>query len=71
MGIKFNEMFNAINQGTDVEEKKKDEAPLPGSVGYLATVSHGLSHTQFWKEVESSLRASFSSGVNTGYKKKV
>jgi hypothetical protein len=63
-------MLNAINQGTDPEEKKKDEAPIPGSVAYLATVSHGLSHTQFWEDVEATLRSSFSSGVNTGYKKK-
>ncbi|MNG30374.1 hypothetical protein D3C84_1159820 [compost metagenome] len=64
-------MLNAINQGTDVEEKKKEEAkPISGSVAYLATVSHGLSHTQFWKEVEEKLRSSFSSGINPGYSKK-
>jgi hypothetical protein len=68
---KFNEMLNSINQGADAQENKKDEAkPIPGSVAYLATVSHGLSHTQFWKDVEEKLRNSFSSGINTGYSKK-
>jgi len=33
------------------------------SVAYLATVLHGLSHTQFWKDVEEKLRSSFSSGI--------
>lgn len=55
---------------------KKDETDFPeiikrpGSIPYLATVSHGLSHTQFWPEVESGLKGAFSSGVNPGYKKK-
>jgi hypothetical protein len=42
----------------------------PGSIPYLAMVSHSLSHTQFWKDVEAELRSAFSSGINTGYKKK-
>ncbi|WP_157489860.1 hypothetical protein [Flavobacterium sp. CF136] len=33
------------------------------SIAYLATVSHGLSHTQFWKNVEEKLRSSFSSDI--------
>lgn len=40
----------------------------PGSVPYLAMVSHGLSHTHLWDEVEEGLRDSFSSGENPGYK---
>ena len=66
-------MLNAINQSTNVEEKKIEvppPPPIPGSVAYLATVAHGLSHTQFWEKVEKKLRSSFSSGVNSGYKKK-
>ena len=55
---------------------KKDDTDFPGiikrpgSIPYLAMVSHGLSHTQFWPEVESGLKGAFSSGVNPGYKKK-
>lgn len=45
-------------------------AERPGSVAYLATASHSLSHTQFWADVEKELRSAFSSGVNPGYKKK-
>lgn len=55
---------------------KNDEAAFndiikrPGSIPYLAMMSHGLSHTQFWPEVESGLKGAFSSGVNPGYKRK-
>jgi hypothetical protein len=42
----------------------------PGTIPYLAMTSHGLSHTQFWPEVEEALKGVFSSGINTGYKKK-
>ncbi|KIA97022.1 MULTISPECIES: hypothetical protein [unclassified Flavobacterium] len=52
------------------KDKKIDMAIRPGGVPYFATVSHGLSHTQFWEKVEADLRSSFSSGINTGYKKK-
>lgn len=42
----------------------------PGSVPYLATVSHSLSHTQYWLKVDEALKSAFSSGKNTGYKPK-
>lgn len=43
----------------------------PGGIPYLATVSHSLSHTQFWEDAEKGLRSAFSSGKNPGYKKKI
>lgn len=49
------------------EEKEKNSPPAPpkiGSLAHFATISHGLSHTQFWPEVEKGLRESFSSGKN-------
>lgn len=49
---------------------KTDLAIRPGGIPYLATVSHSLSHTQFWPKVEKGLRSAFSSGINTGYQKK-
>ncbi|WP_029269198.1 hypothetical protein [Flavobacterium sp. KJJ] len=55
---------------------KKDETEIidmmkrPGTIPYLAMTSHGLSHTQFWPEVEDGLRNAFSSGKNHGYKKR-
>lgn len=42
----------------------------PGTIPYLATASHSLSHTQFWADVEKGLRGAFSSGINPGYRKK-
>ena len=36
----------------------------------LAIFSHGLSHTQFWPDVEKGLKSAFSSGKNPGYVKK-
>ncbi len=48
----------------------KDLEKRPGSIPYLATVSHSLSHTQFWPKVEEGLKSAFSSGKNPGYKKK-
>jgi len=57
-----------------VAEKDKKTYPdlltRPGTVPYLAVVSHSLSHTKFWKDVETGLRGAFSSKVNPGYKKK-
>jgi hypothetical protein len=49
----------------DIEMAKR-----PGTVPYLATVSHSLSHTQYWLKVDEALRSAFSSGINTGYKPK-
>ncbi|WP_375605673.1 hypothetical protein [Flavobacterium davisii] len=40
-----------------------------GSIPYLAMVSHSLSHTKFWTEVEEGLKSAFSSAKNPGYKK--
>jgi hypothetical protein len=57
-----------------VTEKDKKEITdmmkRPGTIPYLAMTSHGLSHTQFWPEVEDGLKNAFSSGKNPGYKKK-
>jgi hypothetical protein len=57
---------------TEKDEKntKLDLDKKPGSIPYLAMVSHSLSHTQFWKDVEDGLKNAFSSGKNPGYKKK-
>ena len=71
--FKIYKSFVTLYHANLVLEKDKNIKELdkkPGSIPYLATTSHSLSHTQFWKEVETSLKASFSSGVNTGYKKK-
>jgi hypothetical protein len=48
----------------------KEMAKRPGSVPYLATVSHSLSHTEYWLKVDEELKLAFSSGKNTGYKPK-
>ncbi len=62
--------YNA-NLVTEKDEKEiKEIDKRPGTISYLATVSHSLSHTRFWPEVESGLKGAFSSGVNPGYKKK-
>jgi hypothetical protein len=47
-----------------------DVMKRPGTIPYLAMVSHGLSHTQFWPKVETALRGAFSSGENKKYKTK-
>jgi hypothetical protein len=52
------------------EKEIKDLDKRPGTIPYLAMVSHSLSHTQFWPEVEEGLKSAFSSGKNPGYKKK-
>ncbi|WP_108737578.1 hypothetical protein [Flavobacterium kingsejongi] len=51
-------------------DKELPLADRPGGIPYLATVSHSLSHTQFWEKAEIGLRSAFSSGVNKGYNKK-
>ena len=51
------------------ETEIKDLGSRPGSIPYLATASHSLSHTQFWKKVETGLKSSFSSGKNPKYYK--
>ncbi|MEN7551233.1 hypothetical protein AAG747_25165 [Rapidithrix thailandica] len=40
----------------------------PGSLPYLATTAHSLSHTQLFPKVKEALSASFGSGKNPGYK---
>lgn len=52
------------------DEKIAGLAERPGTIPYLAMKSHSLSHTQFWPGVEEGLRGAFSSGKNSGYKKK-
>jgi len=67
----FDQALATINNTPVKKEKAEDgeeHEPIPGSIPYLAMVSHGLSHTQFWEEVEEVLRAAFSSGENPGYK---
>ncbi|WP_394750694.1 hypothetical protein [Spongiimicrobium salis] len=51
----------------DQENEKLD--PKPGSLPYLATVSHSLSHKMLYSDVESQLRAAFGSGKNPGYQR--
>jgi hypothetical protein len=43
---------------------------MSNNITYFDLASYGLSHTQFWPEVEEALKGVFSSGINTGYKKK-
>lgn len=52
------------------EKEIEDLAKRPGSIPYLETISHSLSHNQFWPDVEAGLRVAFSSGKNPGYKPK-
>lgn len=63
---KYNANLVAENDEKEIMEIDK----RPGTIPYLAMVSHSLSHTRFWPEVESGLKSAFSSGVNPGYKKK-
>lgn len=42
----------------------------PGTIPYLATTSHSLSHTRFWPKVETALREALGSGKKPGYKNK-
>lgn len=62
------------NEKNEPKEKDKKEITdmmkRAGTIPYLAMTSHGLSHTQFWPEVEDGLKNAFSSGKNPGYKKK-
>ncbi|MFK7051031.1 hypothetical protein FLACOL_00536 [Flavobacterium columnare] len=51
------------------DENVKELDKKPGSIPYLAMVSHSLGHTQFWSDVEEGLKSAFSSGKNPGYKK--
>lgn len=53
------------------EDRDDDELAIeekPGSIPYLAMVSHSLSHTKFWDELKKPLMSSFSSGKNPSYK---
>lgn len=70
---RYGELVKKFHANLVTEQDKKtykDILKTPGSVPYLATASHSLSHTQFWPQVESGLRGAFSSGKNPGYKKK-
>lgn len=42
----------------------------PGGIPYLATISHSLSHSQFWDKAKNGLKSAFGSGINPGYKGK-
>ena len=52
------------------EDLNTDLMERPGGISYLATVSHSLSHSQFWDKAKNVLKSAFSSGVNPGYKGK-
>ncbi len=64
----FNEQLAAIEIETNTQTTAT--VLVHGSIHYLATVSHSLSHTRLWEGVEKELRKAFSSGKNPGYKKK-
>ena len=57
------DLVAAQDLNTDLMER-------PGGISYLATVSHSLSHSQFWDKAKNGLKSAFSSGVNPGYKGK-
>ncbi|PZX93699.1 hypothetical protein DOS84_09855 [Flavobacterium aquariorum] len=67
-------MKNLVNKyNADLVAKSDmsiEMAKKHGSIPYLATVSHSLSHTQYWLKVDEVLKSAFSSGKNTGYKPK-
>ncbi|MBF8455551.1 hypothetical protein IV494_00010 [Kaistella sp. G5-32] len=67
----YSELVTKYNAHLVAEKDKNIKAldQKPGSVVYLATTSHSLSHTQFWKEVENGLKAAFSSPKSSHYKK--
>ncbi len=53
---------------TDADLENNSLTNKPGSLGYLAMTSHGLSHTQLFPEIEEALKMSFGSGKNPGFK---
>ncbi|WP_375563444.1 hypothetical protein ACE193_25480 (plasmid) [Bernardetia sp. OM2101] len=59
--------FNA-DLVTPADRDNNELTEKPGSVPYLAMVSHSLSHTKLFDEVKDALTSSFSSGKNPGYK---
>lgn len=68
---KYSDLVTKYNANL-VAEKDKNVSDLdkkPSSVVYLATTSHSLSHTQFWKDVEIGLKGAFSSPKSARYKK--
>lgn len=69
----YSKLVSKYHENLILEDDKiifKDSITRPGTIPYLAMISHGLSHTQFWPEVENGLRNAFSSGKNPGFKKK-
>lgn len=52
----------------DLENEELGLEEKPGSLVYLATKSHSLSHTKLWEDVEKTLKESFGSGKNPGFK---
>lgn len=61
--------FNA-DLVTPADRDNNELTEKPGSVPYLAMVSHSLSHTKLFDDVKDALTSSFSSGKNPGYKPK-
>lgn len=59
--------FNA-DLVTPADRDNNELTEKPGSVPYLAMVSHSLSHTKLFDEVGNALTSCFSSGKNPGYK---
>lgn len=61
--------FNAnLITAKDLANDNLDSADKPGSLVYLATKAHSLSHSKLWDDVEKMLKESFGSGINPGYK---
>ncbi|GHC50184.1 hypothetical protein [Ulvibacter litoralis] len=69
---KYRTLINKYNKKlvTDTDLKNKKLEVKPGSLVYLATKSHSLSHSKLFPKVEEALRANFETPVNKGYKKK-
>lgn len=64
----YRDIIRRFNCDLIAEQDADKGLEAPGSVPYLAMVSHSLSHTHLWDEVDEGLRDSFSSGENPGYK---
>lgn len=64
---RYSALIEEYNCNLVAENDKKNIADImkrPGTIPYLSMVSHSLSHTKFWKEVEDGLKSSFSSEKN-------
>ncbi len=66
----YEELITRFNANLVTVEDQENEAlkNKPGSLPYLAKISHSLSHSELWGDVEKELRSSFGSKKNPGYK---